>query len=165
MKNSIPAFNEYILLENLTSLQKVVVKPIIEDILYLYEVTSNYMDFKEIVKSEINNKYNEDSWELVEQSIKPLYDSLELNESEILADWMKPTSDLSVAANQNFKSFKTGKQNYTDFPFGTIVKCTNEDFESFGWEGKIKSLEGLYFRIETENGVTFECKPEDLIKI
>jgi len=158
-KSLVPSFDEYILEEKLCQIKQIIESSVVDDIVSLFKLTKTSADFKEIVEHEITRKYNKDTWILVEKSLSDLFNTL--NESELFADWMKPHG-FGLNKNHNFQDYKPGTQNYLDFPFGSIVQCTNEDFESFGMIGKIKSLEGLYFRIETENGITFECKPEDI---
>lgn len=158
-KSLIPSFDEYVLEEKLQSFKQDIDESVIDDVIFLFKLTTNATDFKEIVEREITRKYKKETWKLVEKSIQPLFNTL--NESELFAPWMKPHG-FDLDKNHNFQDYKPGTQNYLDFPSGVIVECINKELECFGLVGKIKALEGLYFRIETENGITFECKPEDI---
>lgn len=156
MKKQIPSYSEFLIKENLSNLFNSLNKEDVEKIIEKFDESLDLEDFKSVLEQELDER----SWILAEEHIEEAFETL--STSSILPSWQRPSSNVNQIMQNNLSAYKTGKQNYTDFPFGTIVKVTNEDLDSYGVIAKVKSLEGLYFRIETKEGITYECKPEDL---
>lgn len=165
MKNKVPTFKEYLFEEKISNLNKYINESVVKTLVTIADSTKNYKDFETKSKKEILAMNDgEEKWKDVSTYLKDFFDSVQnikIDESEILDDWMKPTSNLNHIMDANLNNYKTGKQNYIDFAPGTKIRCTNVELGCFGLEGSVISIESLLIRVDIE-GIVYECYPEDL---